>query len=63
LPSLRQLAQSDHILWGSDYPFVSVERLAEEIRHWQADSKLDAETRARIERDNALRLLPPFTSR
>jgi 6-methylsalicylate decarboxylase len=58
LPSLQQLADPTHVVWGSDLPFVHGERLQEEIAGWEAYDGFDAATRAAIERENALRLFP-----
>ena len=62
LPSLQQLADPTHIVWGSDLPFVHGERLREEIQGWEAFTGFDAATRAAIERDNALRLFPALAT-
>lgn len=58
LRSLQELADPEHILWGSDLPFVYGERLKAEVEHWQHYDGFDAGARAAIERENALRLFP-----
>ena len=54
IAALRAMAPADHILFGSDYPFVSTAHGLEELGHttWS-----DAE-RAGLERGNASALLP-----
>jgi predicted TIM-barrel fold metal-dependent hydrolase len=58
LRSLQELADPEHILWGSDLPFVYGERLKTEVEHWEHYDGFDAGARAAIERENALRLFP-----
>jgi predicted TIM-barrel fold metal-dependent hydrolase len=58
LRSLQELADPEHILWGSDLPFVYGERLKAEVKHWEHYDGFDAGARAAIERENALRLFP-----
>jgi predicted TIM-barrel fold metal-dependent hydrolase len=60
LRSLQELADPEHILWGSDLPFVYGARLQEEIDHWQHYDGFDAAGRAAVEELNALRLFPRF---
>jgi 6-methylsalicylate decarboxylase len=52
--ALRAMAPLDHILFGTDYPFV---KPAEGVKHLGEDSLSDAD-RAAIDRSNALALLP-----
>jgi 6-methylsalicylate decarboxylase len=54
MAALRAMAPLDHILFGTDYPFVSV---AEGVSDLGEDSLSNAE-RAAIDRTNALALLP-----
>ncbi|MGH6672121.1 MAG: amidohydrolase family protein [Xanthobacteraceae bacterium] len=54
MAALRLMSPLTHILFGTDYPFVSV---AGAVRHLQNDSMPDAD-RTAIERGNALALLP-----
>ena len=54
LAALRAMAPANHILFGSDYPFVSTAHGIEELSHTQMP---DAE-RVGIDRGNALALLP-----
>ncbi len=54
MAALRAMAPLDHILFGTDYPFVSV---AEGVNDLGEDS-LSAAERAAIDRSNALALLP-----
>jgi predicted TIM-barrel fold metal-dependent hydrolase len=58
LRSLQELVDPEHILWGSDLPFVYGERLKTEVEHWEHYDGFDAGARAAIERENALRLFP-----
>lgn len=53
---LRELAPGSHILFGTDYPYISV------AAHVQGLEKAEpsASTRGAIERDNALTLFPRF---
>ena len=60
LRSLQELADATHILWGSDLPFVYGNRLKEEVDHWEKYDGFDAASRAAVEEENALRLLPRF---
>lgn len=54
MAALRAMAPANHILFGSDYPFVKAAAMIEELRHTQMpDVERDA-----IERSNALSLLP-----
>jgi 6-methylsalicylate decarboxylase len=52
--ALRAMAPLEHILFGTDYPFV---KPAEGVKHLGEDSLSDAD-RAAIDRSNALALLP-----
>ena len=54
IAALRVMAPTDHILFGSDYPFVSTAHGLEELSHSQMS---DADREA-IDRGNALALLP-----
>jgi 6-methylsalicylate decarboxylase len=54
IAALRAMVPLDHILFGTDYPFVKV---AEDIEHLQLTEMSDAD-RAAIERGNAIALLP-----
>jgi predicted TIM-barrel fold metal-dependent hydrolase len=58
LRSLQELADPEHILWGSDLPFVYGARLQEEVDHWQHYDGFDAAGRAAVEQLNALSLFP-----
>jgi predicted TIM-barrel fold metal-dependent hydrolase len=58
LRSLQELADPEHILWGSDLPFVYGERLQEEVNHWEHYGGFDAKARLNVEHQNALRLFP-----
>jgi predicted TIM-barrel fold metal-dependent hydrolase len=62
LRSLQELADPEHILWGSDLPFVYGERLQEEVNHWEHYDGFDAKARLNVEQQNALRLFPRFGS-
>jgi 6-methylsalicylate decarboxylase len=63
LRSLQELVTTDHILWGSDLPFVYGQRLRHEIDEWEAYDGFDAPGRVAVERDNALRLFPDLAAR
>jgi 6-methylsalicylate decarboxylase len=54
IAALRIMASPDHILFGTDYPFVKV---AEDIEHLEQTQMSDAD-RAAIDRGNAIALLP-----
>ena len=54
MAALRAMAQASHILFGTDYPFVSV---AGGVKHLGEDGISTAD-RAAIDRTNALALLP-----
>ena len=54
MAALRVMAPLNHILYGSDYPFVKV---AEGVKHLQENEMSDAD-RAAIDRGNAIALLP-----
>ncbi len=58
LRSVQELSEPDHILWGSDLPFVYGERLKAEVEHWEHYDGFDAAARTAIERENALQLFP-----
>ncbi|MBV9120722.1 MAG: amidohydrolase [Chloroflexi bacterium] len=61
LRSLQELAPIDHILWGTDMPFVQGEALREEIEHeWERYDGFDQAARAAIEHGNAERLFSRF---
>ncbi len=60
LSSLKELAGSSRILWGSDLPFVYGERLKAEVDHWEEYAGFDDGARKAVEHDNALRLFPRF---
>jgi len=60
LRSLQALVDPEHILWGSDLPFVHGARLKEEIAHWEAYDGFDRAARLKVEQTNALELFPRF---
>jgi predicted TIM-barrel fold metal-dependent hydrolase len=60
LRSLQELADSTHVLWGSDLPFVYGERLQEEVDHWEEYDGFNAAERMAVEQLNALQLFPRF---
>ena len=53
LRSLQELADPNHVLWGSDLPFVYGERLQEEVDHWEAYDGFNADERMAVEQQNA----------
>jgi predicted TIM-barrel fold metal-dependent hydrolase len=62
LRSLQELADPEHILWGSDLPFVYGERLKDEVDHWEKYEGFNADERLAVEQQNALSLFPRFGS-
>jgi predicted TIM-barrel fold metal-dependent hydrolase len=60
LRSLQELADTSHILWGSDMPFISVDDLKHELEdEWEPYDGFAA-ARAAVEHGNAERLFPRF---
>ncbi|WP_327135219.1 amidohydrolase [Streptomyces sp. NBC_01343] len=63
LPALTRLTGTDHILYGSDYPFMPAAHTTENTNGFaEFDGWTDAQ-RAEIGRTNALRLLPTLAAR
>ena len=62
LPSLKELADPTHILFGSDYPFAPEDVTAETISGLEDHGGFDASAKRAIERDNAARLFPRLGS-
>ena len=58
LPALTVLASPDHILFGSDYPFMPAQTTAETVAGLADHAGWTAEDRTKIGRENALRLFP-----
>src|SRR5712692_3549736 len=58
LRCLQEVADTSHIVWGTDMPFLHGNRLRQEVHHWEGYDGFDAATKAAIERDNAITLLP-----
>ena len=58
LPSLKELADPTHILFGSDYPFAPEGVMGKTISGLEDHGGFDTSERAAIERDNAIRLFP-----
>lgn len=61
MPSLLEVAGSDRILFGSDFPFAP----AAAVKYMRAeyeDQRLSRDVRARIDRGNAERLFPRFAA-
>jgi predicted TIM-barrel fold metal-dependent hydrolase len=58
LPSLMELVDPSHVLFGSDYPFAAEPNTAETIKGIESYNGFDLKTRTAIEKDNALRLFP-----
>jgi len=56
--ALAQIASTDRIVFGSDWPFCNARVVAEEVADFTAPDFLTPATRAAIARDNALKLLP-----
>jgi 6-methylsalicylate decarboxylase len=63
LRCLRELVGPDHILFGSDFPFAPEPVAKLSIDGIASFDGFDAAARARIERDNALALLPGVARR
>ncbi|HTO08780.1 MAG TPA: amidohydrolase family protein [Myxococcota bacterium] len=63
LRSLQELVGPDHILFGSDFPFAPEPVAKLSIDGLAAYPGFDAAARARIERENALGLLPSVAAR
>ena len=62
LRCLQEVADVSHIVWGTDMPFLQGPRLRQEVHHWEKYDGFDAATKAAIEWDNAIRLLPRLGS-
>lgn len=60
LAALREFAPPDHVLFGSDYPFVPDPLIAEEVAGLEGSRLLDAKAKRAIDRENALKLFPRF---
>jgi predicted TIM-barrel fold metal-dependent hydrolase len=60
LAALREFAQPDHVLFGSDYPFVPDSLIAEEVAGLEGSHVLDPAAKQAIDRGNALKLFPRF---
>ncbi len=58
LRSLQALVEPTQILFGTDYPYLSEDLIAGEVKGLVMDNDFDAPTRHLIERENALRLFP-----
>lgn len=63
LPAVLALAGPEHVLFGTDYPFAPERVTKETVDGLAALPGLGEAGRARIERDNALRLLPTLAAR
>ena len=61
LRSLQALVDPSQILFGSDYPYLSDELVANEVQAISTLDTLEAQSRAAIQRENALRLFPRFS--
>ena len=57
--SLFELVESDHVLFGSDYPFAPEATMTGSVKAL-CEMGLDPEVLQGIERDNALKLFPHF---
>ena len=58
LSSLLELVGTDHVLFGSDYPFMPEEVIERSISNLVERAGFDAAERAAIDRENALKLFP-----
>jgi predicted TIM-barrel fold metal-dependent hydrolase len=58
LPSLGELVDPTHILFGTDYPFAPEHMAGATISGLEDHGGFDAPARRAIERDNAARLFP-----
>ncbi|MBL7495237.1 amidohydrolase family protein [Frankia sp. CNm7] len=62
-PSLLAAAGADRILYGSDWPAATADGARLNARALDADPALSATNRRRVNRENALRLLPALARR
>ena len=62
LPSLKELVDPTHILFGTDYPFAPEGMTGETISGLEDHGGFDATAKRAIERDNAARLFPRLGS-
>ena len=60
LRSFQELVDPSHILFGSDFPFLPEPVIAENILGLESYDGFIQQDRRKIERDNALMLLPHF---
>ena len=58
--ALKEFVPTSQILFGSDFPFVGPEIIQAETAGIENSRVLDDETRAAIDRGNALQLFPKF---
>jgi len=58
LGAVRELADENRILFGSDWPYAYDVAVEDEVRQIECDAALPAEVRSRIERLNAFALFP-----
>lgn len=63
LRCIQELSDVDHVVWGTDMPFLHGERLRAEIHHWDEYDGWDTAAKRAIEHDNTLRLLPSLAKR
>ncbi|MFE2752586.1 amidohydrolase family protein [Actinosynnema sp. NPDC059335] len=63
LPALTGLAGADHVLFGSDYPFMPDWHTAENVRGFAGHPGWTDEQRSRIASGNALELFPALRAR
>ncbi|MFC0112046.1 amidohydrolase family protein [Kibdelosporangium aridum] len=63
LPSLTALADTDHVLFGTDYPFMPASHTPENVAGLAGFPGWNAEERTQIGHRNALRLFPELAMR
>lgn len=62
MAALRELVEPNHLLFGSDYPFVPQSGVGMETSTLEKLTVLDDVTKTRINRAHALELFPQFAS-
>jgi predicted TIM-barrel fold metal-dependent hydrolase len=63
MAALTEVAKPEHILYGSDWPFVEREFVAEQTESLRSMPYFAGDRFAKMERENAVRLFPRFAGR
>ena len=58
LDALLAFADTDRVLFGTDYPYISEDIAASETRGYEGYKGLDSAARANVDYNNALKLFP-----